>query len=236
MARGRVGRRTRGRTSPPWWSLLTARQGRGRRVDRRRLAVIGLAAVGSAAAVRAVGKADNRRLVEHAITVGRPVEEVYGFWRDFANLPRFMPHLERVEVLDERRSRWVAAAPAGQTVAWRAEIEAEEPNRLIAWRALAATAVPHEGRVSFTPAPGGRGTEVRVQLSYRPPAGVLGVVLARLAGEEPSQQVRDALRRLKQVLECGQVIGVDEQVSGRSPTQRRLTGLVRRRLATGGRP
>lgn len=236
MRRRRMRSKTRGSASGLRLSLLAPPRVEGDRVDGRRLAIVALAAVGTTVAVRAVSKAGNRRPVEHAITVGRPVEEVYGFWRDFANLPRVLPHLERVEVLGERRSRWVAAAPAGQTVVWEAEIEAQEPNRLIAWRALAGTAVPNQGRISFTPAPGGRGTEVRVQLGYRPPAGVLGVVLARLAGEEPSQQVRDAVRRLKQVLECGQVIRVDERVSGRSPAQRRSTGLVRRRLAAGGRP
>lgn len=98
------------------WSLLAGRQGLGGRVNRRRLAIAGAAVVGGAVAVRAVGKAGDRRPVEHAIMVGRPVEEVDGFWRDFTDLPCVLPNLERAEVLDERRSRWVAAALAGQTV------------------------------------------------------------------------------------------------------------------------
>jgi uncharacterized membrane protein len=175
-----------------------------------------------------------RRFVR-AVTVDRPPAEVFAFWRDFRNLPRFMAHVERIDVLDERRSHWVAKAPTG-TVEWDAEIVAEEPGRRITWRALGSPPLPNEGTVSFVPAPGGRGTEVRVGMIYQPPAGSLGVAIARLAGEEPDQQTREDLRRLKQVLECGRVVQVDERVSGRSPRQQKMTAVLRRRMATGGRP
>lgn len=169
------------------------------------------------------------------ITIQRPVEEVYAFWRDLANLPRFMPHVQRVEVLDERRSHWLAAAPWG-SVEWDSHITADEPNRRIAWRSVEGARVPNSGEVTFAPAPGDRGTEVRVALTYLPPAGKAGVALARLVSEEPDQQVRDVLRRLKQLLECGEAIQVDERVSARGPFQRRVTRLLRRQLAAGGRP
>jgi uncharacterized membrane protein len=184
--------------------------------------------------VARVGHGRPRRFV-HAITVDRPPAEVFAFWRDFRNLPRFMANVERVDVLDGGRSHWVVRAPTG-TVEWDAEILGEEPGRRIAWRALGNPPLPHEGTVSFVPAPGGRGTEVRVGMIYEPAAGALGLAVARLAGQEPDQQAREDLRRLKQVLECGRIVQVDERVSGRSARQQKATALLRRRMARGGRP
>ena len=142
--------------------------------------------------------------VEKRVVVNRPVEEVYRFWRNFENLPRFMDHLESVTVLDETRSHWIAKAPAGTRVEWDASIHNEIENELIAWRSLEGADVNHAGSVHFTPA-GSGGTEVRVVLSYEPPAGKVGAALAKLLGEEPSQQVEDDLRRFKQVMEAAEV-------------------------------
>lgn len=144
--------------------------------------------------------------VRKAITVNRTPAEAYSYWRDFENLPRFMAHLESVRVLDGRRSYWKARAPLGTTVEWTAEIIEDQPNELIAWRSIAGTKVPNAGRVRFVPAPGGRGTEVHVELSYHPPAGALGATVARLFGDEPSQQVDGDLRRFKQMMEVGEVV------------------------------
>jgi uncharacterized membrane protein len=138
-----------------------------------------------------------------AVTVNRPPEEVYRAWRNFEELPRFMGHLESVKVEGDR-SHWVARAPGGMTVAWDAELVNDEPNRLIAWRSLEGSRVATAGSVAFTPAPDGRGTEVRVTLKYDPPAGRLGSWLAWLFGEEPSLQVRDDLSRFKQLMEGGE--------------------------------
>jgi len=195
-------------------------------------AVAGITAVDVMTATRA--RPDRSVRVERAVTINRTPSEVYGFYHDFSNLPRFMTHLERVEVHGDGRSHWVAKGPL-RRVEWDAELTEDVPDRLIAWRAI-EHGIPNAGQVTFTPAPGGRGTEVRVTLTYRPPGGAAGVALARLAGEEPDQQVREDLRHLKQVLECGEVIQVDERVSARSPAQRRTTRRLRRRLATGGRP
>lgn len=145
--------------------------------------------------------------VEERVTINRPVVEVYAFWRDFENLPRFMDHLESVTVLDENRSHWVAKGPAGSRIEWDAVIHNEIDDELIAWRSLPDAEVNNAGSVHFTPTADGRGTEVRVVLSYDPPAGRLGAVVAKLLGEEPSQQVADDLRRLKQVMDAGEVIG-----------------------------
>jgi uncharacterized membrane protein len=141
-----------------------------------------------------------------SITVRRPVEEVYAFWRNFENLPRFMRHLESVQMVDERRSHWKALAPLGQTVEWDAETIEDRPDELIAWRSLPGADVYNAGTVRFQPAPGGRGTEVRVTLEYDPPFGKLGSKVAMLFREEPGQQVQDDLRHFKQVMETGEIV------------------------------
>jgi uncharacterized membrane protein len=151
--------------------------------------------------------------VRRAITVDRPREEVYRFWRNFENLPRFMEHLESVRVLDERRSHWKARAPAGTTVEWDAEITEDRPNELIAWRALDKADVPNTGSVEFVPAPKG-GTEVRVHLHYEVPGGRFAATIAKLFGEEPAIQVVSDLRRFKQVMELGEVLNSDATVVG----------------------
>lgn len=140
-----------------------------------------------------------------AITIGREPAELYAFWRDFSNLPKFMQHLEAVQVLDNKRSHWVAKAPLGATVEWDAEVVEEQENRLISWRSLPGAAVHNEGTVRFQPAPGDRGTEVVVEMSYKPPMGAAGRVAARVAGEEPEQQVGDDLRHLKMMFEAGEI-------------------------------
>lgn len=164
--------------------------------------------------------------VTRTITILRSPSEVYGFWRDFGNLPRFMHHLERVEMLGTKRSHWVARAPGGSKVEWDAEVTEDRPNELLAWRSVGDADVRNAGSVRFTPAPGDRGTEVRVELSYDPPGGKLGKSIARLFGEEPAQQLYDDLRRLEQVLEIGEVVrsagslaGVGQGVMRQRPSQ-----------------
>jgi uncharacterized membrane protein len=144
-------------------------------------------------------------LVETAVTIDRPVHEVYTFWRRLENLPRFMRHLESVTDQGGGRSHWVAHAPLGSRVEWDAEIINEEPDHLIAWRSCEDADVVSAGSVTFRPVPGGRGTEVRVRLQYEPPAGKAGSWLAWLTGEEPSVQIPEDLGRLKQLLETGEV-------------------------------
>ena len=150
--------------------------------------------------------------VREAIRLEVPLEFAYGFWRRLENLPRFMEHLQAVRVIDDRRSHWRARAPAGTTVEWDAEIIEDRPNELIVWRSLDGADVPNTGSVRFTPAPGGRGTEVRVELRYDPPGGALGALVAKLFGEEPGQQVGGDLRRLKQVMETGEVVHSDASI------------------------
>lgn len=150
-------------------------------------------------------RAETAVRVEQVVTINRSLDEVYGFWRNFTNFPHFMRHLKQVELLDEKRSRWTAKAPAGMSVQWDAEIVQDQEGEWLAWRSLPGSQIENSGSVRFAPAPGARGTEVRVQLEYKPPAGRFGRVIAMLFGEEPEQQVREDLRRFKQLMETGQI-------------------------------
>jgi uncharacterized membrane protein len=143
--------------------------------------------------------------VEEVVTVYRPAEELYAFWRSFELLPRFMRNLVSVEQVDDVRSHWKAKGPAGRTVEWNAEIINEIPGELIGWRTLEGADVVSAGSVNFKPATGGRGTEVRVRMQYNPPGGKLGSAIAYLFGQEPSQTIHEDLRRFKQLMETGEI-------------------------------
>jgi len=149
--------------------------------------------------------------VEESITVNRPAAELYAFWKRLENLPTFMDHLKSVTKVDDKRSHWVANAPAGMTAEWDAEIINDERNALIAWRSLGGATVDNAGSVRFVADAGGRGTEVRVTMDYIPPAGRVGSVIATLFGEDPSQTIREDLRRFKRAMESGQAAGGDVQ-------------------------
>lgn len=148
-------------------------------------------------------------IAKRSITVRRPVEEVYAFWRDFQNFPRFMRHLELVTVTDPTHSHWVATGPAGKYVEWDAEITEERDNELISWRSLPGADVPNSGTVRFQTAPGDRGTEVHVQLAYDPPLGKVGAKVAALFREAPGQQITDDMRHFKQIMEIGDIVVSD---------------------------
>lgn len=152
--------------------------------------------------------------VTRAIAVNRPAEQLYSLWRDFEGLPRFMCHLVAVKS-DGPRSHWIARGPAGMQVEWDAEIINQEPGRLIAWRSLEGSQIATAGSVHFTPLPADRGTEVRVELKYDPPGGALGGWLAGLFGQEPGAQLREDLRRFKQLAEAGEVPTIQGQPSCR---------------------
>jgi uncharacterized membrane protein len=154
--------------------------------------------------------------VRKAIIVNRSPEELYRYWRDFRNLPRFMKNLESVVATGDKRSHWVAKGPGGKKVEWDAEIIEDRPNEMIAWRSIEGAEVPNWGSVRFEPAPGGRGTLVRVEMQYSPPGGLLGVTIAKLFGRGPEQQIEEDLRRFKQVMETGEIITTEGQPSGRA--------------------
>jgi uncharacterized membrane protein len=187
------------------------------RVTAALVAVAGAAAVDAFSAARLTRGSKVQRLIEpihvvKSITVNRAPEEVYEFWRDLENLPTFMQHLESVRVTNGQ-STWKAKGPAGLAIEWQAEIVLDRPNESIGWKSVeGSTSVPNRGVVRFAPAPGDRGTEVTVELKYEPPAGALGAAFAKLFGEEPSQQIAGDLRRLKQVLETGEVVHSDASI------------------------
>ncbi len=141
-----------------------------------------------------------------SITINASADALYAAWRDFERLPTFMYHLESVSTTGDRRSHWVAKGPGGTTVEWDAEILDDVPGQRIAWRSVEGASVESSGSVRFRPAPAGQGTEVYVELTYTPPAGALGAVVAKVFGEEPGQQVSDDLRRFKQIVETGEVV------------------------------
>jgi len=179
-------------------------------------AVLGVAAVDTFSALRLSRGHTLQKLaapihVVCTITINRTPEEVYRFWRDFQNLPRFMAHLESVRMQGENWV-WRAKAPAGLSIEWQAEVTLDRPNEAIAWRSLEGTSVPNRGVVRFKPRSNGRGTELVVELKYDPPGGNVAAAIAKLFGEEPSQQIKSDLRRLKQVLETGDVVHSDASI------------------------
>ena len=139
--------------------------------------------------------------VEHSVVIDRPPQQVYDYWRKLDNLPQIMSHLETVTMLDERRSRWVAKAPLGTHVEWEAEIVNDKPGERIGWHSLPGATVDNAGSVQFESMPNGS-TRLHVALSYRPPAGPLGAAVAKLFGEEPSQQIAEDLQKFKQTFEA----------------------------------
>jgi uncharacterized membrane protein len=153
--------------------------------------------------------------VDRAMTVARPAMELYRVWRDLGRLPEFMSHLESVVTLSETRSRWTARGPGGVTVEWEAEIVTDQPGQLIAWRSVSGD-VDNAGSVRFTEAPAQRGTEIAVQLRYAPPAGQLGAAVATVFGQGADRQVREDLRRFKQMMETGEIADAGLTASGRS--------------------
>jgi len=147
--------------------------------------------------------------VVETITINRPRDEVYGFWRDLRNLPRFMDHLSTVEIRTEEESRWVASGPGGRTLEWDARIINDQPGELIAWESLPGADLQSAGSVRFESAPGDRGTQLTLTLLYRPPLGRLGALGAKLLNRSPEHQLREDLRRLRQLLEAGEMATAD---------------------------
>jgi uncharacterized membrane protein len=154
---------------------------------------------------RAALSGDRGVVVREAIRLEKPIAEVYRFWRAFENLPRFMKHLERVTDLGDGRSHWVACGPGGMRVEWDAEIINEIDDKVIGWRSLPGSDVISAGSVNFDTVRAGRSTQVSVHLQYAPPAGKAGAWVAKMFGREPSQTIREDLRRLKQLLEAGEI-------------------------------
>ena len=154
--------------------------------------------------------------IERSVTIDRPREQLFAFWRDFENLPRFMSHLVSVRVDTATRSHWEAGRRPVSTVEWDAEIVNEVPNEIIAWKSIRDADVANAGAVNFSDAPDGRGTVVRVRLDYEPPAGRFGAMLTHFTDEEPDRQIRDDLLKLKELMETGVIRTSARRTEGRA--------------------
>jgi uncharacterized membrane protein len=157
--------------------------------------------------------------VEESVTIDQPLPDLYRFWRNFENLPQFMQHLDAVSVREEGISHWVAKGPAGMRVEWDARIINEVENKVIGWQSLEGSMISTAGSVNFDEDP--HGTRVTVHLQYNPPGGRLGAAVAKMFGEEPNQTIREDLRRLKQLMEAGEIPTTEGQPSGRAARSRR---------------
>ena len=144
--------------------------------------------------------------VDHEIQINKPVTELYSFWRELSNLPRFMDHLESVKVVNGRLSHWVAKGPIGMNVEWDAEIINDIPNSVIGWRSLEGSDVDSGGSVRFDADENGTGTRVLISLQYNPPAGQLGEWVASLFGDNPRKTIAEDLQRFKELMETGNVV------------------------------
>jgi uncharacterized membrane protein len=138
------------------------------------------------------------------VTIARPAEELYHFWRDFSNLATVMENIDRIEVLDGNRSNWTVKAPGGRTVQWESVVTEDQPGKLIAWQSVEGAEIRNSGRVEFHDVPG-RGSVVRAVIAYDPPGGMLAQLLAKLFQREPALQARRDLRRFKQYMETGEI-------------------------------
>lgn len=145
-------------------------------------------------------------VIGRSVTIARSREELFTFWREFQNLAQFMENVERVQPTGANgRSIWTLRAPAGQTLDIETVIANEESGKLIAWRSVEGSDIDTEGRVTFNDAPGNRGTRVSVRIAYKPPAGEVGRLAAKLLGREPQIQARHDLRRFKMLMETGEI-------------------------------
>lgn len=148
-----------------------------------------------------------------AVTIRKSADELYGFWRNLANLTQVVHHPVTITTTSGEDSHWVVSAPGGN-VQWDAIIINETPGKLIAWRSKEGGDVDNAGSVRFEPAPGDEGTEVTVALEYDPPGGKLGAAVAKLTRDSAGSQVYDALRRFKALMEAGEIPTTEGQPAG----------------------
>ena len=148
---------------------------------------------------------DAHELIGRTVTINRPRNEIFAFWRNLENLAKFMENIVSITNLDAKRSHWVVSAPGGKTVEWDAVIVEEIPNQLIRWKSAEGSDITHSGHIEFRDAQARRGTEVAATILYDPPAGALGKIVAKLFQQEPKIQSRRDLRRFKQLMETGEI-------------------------------
>ncbi len=175
---------------------------------------LGVNTAGTADDTRAALRGSRGVNVLESVTINRPIDELYRFWRNLENLPQFMRHLESVEKVTDTISHWRAKGPAGTIVEWDAEVFNEVPPKLIAWRSIEGAEVVSAGSVNFDIAGPARGTRITVHMQYSPPGGKLGAKVAKLFGADAETEVREDLRRFKQIVESGEVPATSGQPRG----------------------
>jgi uncharacterized membrane protein len=164
--------------------------------------------------------------IAKAITIEAPPADLYAFWRDFENVPRFMKHIASVRILDENRSEWTAIGPGDARIRWRSELTEDRPNEQISWRSVERSPIDQQGTVRFLPAPEG-GTEVHLSLAYAPPAGTIGIIVSKLLVGISAQKMQEDLRHLKQLYETGSIPTIDGQSHGKRGRMRRFAEKVK---------
>lgn len=204
-------------------SLLawSSRDHQNRRLTRMAAVVAGLTALDALAAYDSRRQGPMRQdtpgviRIHKSVHIQRPVEVCYRFWRNFENFPQFMQHVEAVQAVDATRTHWQVKAPLGQHIDWTAELFSDIPSQQLAWRTLEGSAVEHTGVVRFLPSQNDKSTRLDIEMTYHAPFGKAGVMLAKIFGEEPSQQIDDDLRRFKQLIETGEIATTTGQSAGR---------------------
>ena len=205
----------------PWAAVLGGGALAVYGLSRKSLGGAALAAVGAFGAVAGARRgtlSPTAIHVQKTFTIDRPQQELYDFWHNFENLPRFMKHLRSVTNKGGRYSHWTAEGPMGVPVTWDAELVDERAGEYLVWRSLPGSVISNRGSVEFRQSPNGSGTEVTVALTYYNPAGKVGAAFAKMLGREPEMQVREDLRRFKALMEAGEIPTVVGQPSGRRST------------------
>ena len=214
--RNAQGRRHRMETAFRWSAMITGGSLALLGLSRRSKSGIAIAAAGGLLtyAGAKAGARQRELIARSSILLNCTPEQAYEFWSKFENLPLFMRHLESVTLLGETRSRWIAIGPLGKRVIWDAEIAFDRKDDVIAWRSLPDSELYVDGIVKFRNAPANRGTIITVVIVYQPPAGVIGGALSKLLGKDPSFMMRQDLRRLKALIEAGEIPTVEGQSHG----------------------
>ena len=214
--RNAQGRHHRTATAFRWSALITGGALALIGLSKRSKSGVALATAGgllSYAGAKA-GARQRELIARSSILLNCSPEEAYQFWSKFENLPLFMRHLESVTLLQENRSRWTAIGPLGKRITWDAEIAFDRAGDVIAWRSLPESEIYVDGIVKFRNAPANRGTIITVVVVYQPPAGAIGGALSKLLGKDPSFMMRQDLRRLKALIEAGEIPTIEGQSHG----------------------
>jgi len=142
--------------------------------------------------------------IRTTVVIDRPVSEVYSFWRNLENLPKFMKHLDSVKETNTITSEWTAKGPAGiGQISWKANILMDEKDKMLSWHSLPESTIDNAGKVYFRDR-GNNSTEVDVTISYHAPLGVAGEAAARLLNPVFTKMVEKDIESLKDFLENGE--------------------------------